>query len=184
MNRFGFRFIAGAVLLLIGASIVADLLFQVSLPLVRAAFALLFLLFGARLLAGAWSRGPRRVDGEAWLADRRFAPAGALHADARYDVVFGRGLIDLTEIDEPDDDVTVTVDTLFGSAVVRVDPTIAYEAEGSSAFGEIRMPDLRAAAMGSLHYQSPADHRPRLHLKLNTVFGACQVVEAPRPAAT
>jgi hypothetical protein len=118
------------------------------------------------------------VTGEAWLADREFKPTGALTHDARFDVAFGRGLVDLTQLEQPTDDVTITIETLFGVAVVKVDPLIAYDVHGSSAFGEVRIPDRSMTAMGNLDYRSSSDGRPRLHLRLNAVFGACHVVEA------
>lgn len=181
MNRIGFRFLVGAFVLLIGASILVDLLFHVAIPLVRVAVALLCIVVGARLVVHAWGAG-RDASGEAWLADRRFAPEGALAGDARYDVVFGRGVVDLTHVVPPAADVTVTVDALFGHAVVKIDPAIGYDVDGTAAFGEVRLPDRNATSMGSLHYQPPAGGAPRLHLRVNAVFGACQVVEAPAAA--
>jgi hypothetical protein len=178
MNRLGFSFVMGAVILLIGASIAVDLVFDVHVPVVRMVLATLFIVWGARMVVHAFARRDRfAASGEAWLADREFQPAGELVRDARFDVAFGRGVVDLTHLDRPATDVTVTVDTLFGAAVVKVDPSIAYDVHGSSVFGEVRMPDRSATAMGSLDYRSPSDERPRLHLRLNAVFGACRVVE-------
>ena len=182
MNRLGFSFVVGVVILMIGAALVADLLFDVHLPLVRMAIAALLIAWGARMVVHAFARRDRfAVAGEAWLSDREFKPTGELGRDARFDVAFGRGLVDLTHLTQPVEDVTVTVDTLFGAAVVKVDPAIAYDVHGSSVFGEVRMPDRSSIAMGNLDYRGPDAARPRLHLRLNALFGACQVVEAARP---
>lgn len=181
MNRLGFSFVMGIVILLIGASLFVDLLFDLHVPLARMALATLFVAWGARMVVHAFARRDRSAaSGEAWLADRKFTPTGELARDARFDVAFGRGLVDLTHLDQPAEDVTVTVDTLFGAAVVKVDPSIAYDVHGSSVFGEIRMPDRSAARMGNLDYRSPSGERLRLHLRLNALFGTCQVIEATR----
>jgi len=181
MHRLGFSSVMGLVILVIGASLAIGLVFDVHVPLVRIALAVLFIVWGARMVVHGVGRQDRfAVAGEAWLADREFKPAGELTRDARFDVAFGRGLVDLTQLDRPLDDVTVTIDTLFGAAVVKVDPSIAYDIHGSSVFGEVRMPDRSVTAMGTLEFRGPSEERPRLHLRLNAMFGACQVVEAAR----
>jgi hypothetical protein len=135
--------------------------------------------WGARMVSHALERRHRAATtGEAWLADRQFKPTGPIGRDARFDVVFGRGLIDLTRIDAPTESVTITVDALFGAAVVKIDPSIGYDVHGTSAFGEVRMPDRSMTALGSLDYRGPGDQHPRVHLRLNALFGACEIVEA------
>jgi len=180
MRRFGFGFFVGIVIVFIGASIALDALFDIHVLVFRLALALLVFAIGLRVLAGRSARERRSGDsGEAWLADRRFAPEGALTHDARFDVVFGRGLVDLSHLEAPAEDVTVQVDAVFGTAVVKMNPAVPYDVSGSSAFGEVRMPDRSAAAFGDVSYQPKRDQHPHLHVKVNAIFGACQVVEAP-----
>jgi predicted membrane protein len=178
-NRINGRFVLGLILLCIGVSIVFELLFGISLPILRVLLAVVLLVIGVRLIQQ--TRGHRVLGaptGEAWLADRQFVPEGALDHDARYDISFGRGVVDLTRVAEPATDVTVSVHTLFGSSEIRLDPTIAYDVEGHAALGEVRMPDKSRTAMGGLSYRGRADHPPRLHLRVDAVFGACRIVEA------
>jgi hypothetical protein len=180
MHRLGFGFALGILLMLVGASIAIDVIFHVTFPLVPLALAVLLLALGSRMAVHALAR--RDAEGlaaEAWLADRHFAPTDPIERNARYDIVFGRGVVDLSKLPEPADDVTVTVDTVFGSAVVKVAPRTPYDVHGSSTFGEVRMPDRSATTMGNLAFERVTDHPARLHLRLNTVFGSCQLVEAP-----
>lgn len=178
MHRLGFGFVVGVIVLIIGASMAVDVLFGMHIPIVPLALAILFIAWGARMIVHATARHhPPYIDGEAWLADRRFAPAGKLEHDAHFDVVFGRGLIDLTNLQAPTEDVTVAVDTSFGATVVKLDPAIPYDIEGRAMFGEVRMPDRSMTAMGNVAYRHAPDRPPRLHLRLSTIFGACQVVE-------
>jgi hypothetical protein len=179
MDRMSARFVLGIVLLCIGVSLAIELLFGISLPILRVLLVAVLVVIGVRLVQQERTRHDKRAAaGEAWLADRQFAPEGALVRDQRYDIAFGRGLVDLTHIPEPVTDVTVSVHTLFGSSVVRVDPAIAYDIEGHAALGEVRMPDKSATAMGSLSYRNPTVTSPRLHLRVDAVFGACRIVEA------
>jgi len=156
-----------------------ELLAGLSFPILRVAIAVLLVLVGGRMILRAWARRDHAaVSAEAVLARKNFSHVGELDQDARFDVVFGSGTVDLTKLVEPLHDVTVTIETLFGHALVKLPPALAYDIEGSSAFGEVRMPDRTATAMGSLVYRAASDHPPRLHLRVNAVFGACQLVEA------
>lgn len=169
MRRFSLAFFIGALLLGIGAWIAVEVVFAIRLPVQPIALSALLMVLGLAALFHGRARAARGPEsGDAWLSDRRFTPEGRLSADAQYDIVFGRGVIDLTHLRAPEVDVTVTVDAVFGAAVVRVDPAIGYDVAGSSAFGEVRVPPRAAAA----------DPPPHLHLRINAVFGSCEVIEA------
>lgn len=179
MSRVDFRFVIGFLVLVIGASIALDVLFTIHLPLVPLAIAALFLAWGARMMMHSMSRRDRApTSGEAWMSDRRFAPTGEIDAANRYDIAFGRGIVDLTNLDEPARDTVIDVDTVFGTAVVTVPRNLAYDVQGRAVFGEVRMPDHAMTAMGNISYRHATDHQPRLHIRVNTVFGATQVIEA------
>jgi len=182
MHRLGIGFALGMLLLLIGASIAVDVLFHVTFPLVPLALAILLIGWGSHVVVRSLARRDASgITSGAWLADRHFAPSDRLDTDVRYDVVFGRGVIDLSKVPEPDHDVTVTVDTVFGASVIKLDPQVPYDVRGSSTFSDVRMPDRRSeVGLSNVSYRhAAADHPPRLHFKLNTVFGQCQLVEAP-----
>jgi predicted membrane protein len=174
MRTVGFRFILGAFVLLIGAMIAIDVVFGVHFPLVPLAIAVLLIALGVRMMFRPRPAGD--AFDQAWLADRLFVPEG--DRDQRYDILFGRGVVDLTKLPEPGEDKTIAVDTVFGATVIKLDPSVPVEITGHSVFGEVRMPDRSMAAMGSIAYKTPSDHAAKLHLRINTVFGSCQVVGA------
>jgi len=179
MRKLGARFVIGLIVLAIGVSIAIELGAGVKLPIGRIVIATLLVVLGARMLAHAWlRRDAAEIGADAVLATKNFSQRGALDRDAHFDVVLGRSVVDLTGLDEPDHDVTVTVEALFGSAVVKLPAALAYDVEATSAFGAVRMPDRTATAMGSIVYRTQSDHPPRLHLRVSAVFGACQLVEA------
>ncbi len=183
MTHLGARFGLGLIILLVGALMLVELFADIQLPIFRLVVGIVILRIGGRMIAQTWARrGRDETTGEAVLAELTFSQR-ALDRDARFDVVLGRGTIDLTKLVEPTHDVTVTVEALFGQAVVRLPPAIAYDVEGSAAFGQVRMPDRSATAMGSLEYRPPSDHPSRLHLRVHAVFGACQVIEAAAASA-
>jgi len=176
MRNLGFRFVLGVLVLFVGAMIAVDVVFGVHFPLAPLVLAVLLMALGARLVIHSGADGS--VLHQAWLADRVFVADG--ERDQRYDILFGRGVVDLTHLPEPGDDKTISVDTVFGSTVIKLDPSVPVEISGHSMFGEVRMPDRSMAAMGSVAYTTPADHAPKLHLRIHTVFGNCQVLNQAR----
>jgi hypothetical protein len=172
----------GLLVLLAGASIILDALFDVHVPLFRSGLALVLIFIGARILIGAWSspRTDPATNGALVMEDRVYAPGPGSPERMKYDVVFGRGVIDLTAL-PADRDRTVEVNTVFGAAEIRVSPTIPYEVDATSAFGEARTPDRVATGFGSVHYQPPGILPRRLHLRVNSVFGSSRVVEVTPP---
>ena len=166
---YGPRFTLGAILALLGLLILVELLTNIHLPLVRIATSVVLITIGVRMALRALRVHDLPVlSNEALLSTRSFAHNGTIDRDARFDVVLGRGTLDLSELAEPDHDVTVSVQALFGQVTIKPPHDFAFDVEGSSAFGAVRMPEHMPIP--------PSDHPPRLHLRLDAVFGQCQVV--------
>ncbi len=183
MRHLGARFGLALVILLVGMMILIELLAHVALPVFRLVVGVAITVIGARMVLEIWNR--RKLEpaaGEAVMANLNFSQQGVLDRDERFDVVLGSGAIDLTKLVEPMRDVTVTIDTLFGRAIVKLPATVAYDVEGSATFGQVRLPDRSATATGTIEYTPRRDHPPHLHLRLHAVFGACQVIEATAAA--
>jgi hypothetical protein len=180
--RFSFPLFFGALVLLAGASILLDALFKIHVPFVRSAFALLLIFFGVRMLIGAWAPVTKDTSstGQAVMSELHFAPTEAV-GPMKYDIVFGRGLIDLTRLTKPDQPLTVELNVVFSSATLTVDPSWPMVIEGSSAFGEVRMPDQSAAAFGTARYSTPGGREPLLRVRISAVFGSCHVLTSAAP---
>jgi hypothetical protein len=174
----------GLLVVLIGISIVFEAIFQVHLPIVRIALGLFFIYLGVRFLTGRrWHDGETHMRGV--FSDDSYAPSGGNRV--KHDVIFGRGVVDLTRLAHDGAEVRAEVNTIFGATIVKIDSAVPLEIEVSSAFAEARLPDQSVTAIGSLHYR-PAGQKdaPRLHVRLNVVFGSSQVIDvasAPLPQA-
>ncbi len=171
----------GALVVLAGISILLEALFHIRVPLVRSGISLVLIFAGVKLLISAWRpRAETSSSGIAVMGDQRFTPSRH-DGKLKYDVVFGRGLIDLTALPPPTGEVSVEVNVVFGAASIRVDPRWSVEVDGNSAFAAVRMPDLTSANFGGVHYRSKgkAEAAPTVRLLLNCVFGACDVQEGP-----
>lgn len=178
--KMNFTVLVGGFVVLMGVSILAQALFNVQLPLMRTAVALFFLFIGFKLLVSAWTPEKLRREGTATavMTEQRFAPTTSA-PELKYDVLFSKGLVDLTQMPKPDKPIAVEVNSVFSSTEVLVDPTWPVVVEGSSAFGEVRMPNRSAATFGAASYRTTAstDAQPLLRLKVNAVFGNCLVLE-------
>jgi hypothetical protein len=184
MTRPG-TFLVGLLVMIIGASIAVDLLFDAGMPVLKGSLAVLLVVLGVRLVTHAsWTPRGTNVH-QTTAGEQTFRLSGRLDDNPEYDVVLGKAVVDLTGVSPPDHDVTVTVEALFGAAEVRVDPAVPYDVEGSAAFGEVRTPDQAHTALGRVRYRPPGllPETPRLHLKVNAAFGSLVVVEAPPGAA-
>ena len=96
----------------------------------------------------------------------------------KYSIVFSRGTVDLSQLAKNGEGAWAEVTVVFGNALVKVDPAVPREVEINTAFGEVHLPNQTTGNIGNYHYRPPGQTgEPRLHLKLNVVFGGCQVIE-------
>jgi hypothetical protein len=181
--KMTFPIFFGVLVVLAGLSILLDALFKVHIPFVRSAFALFFIFLGVRMLFGAWA--PRTTDvstsGAAVMSELHFAPTEA-NGPMKYDVIFGRGAIDLTQLKRPARPTTLELNVVFSSSTLTIDPAWPIVIEGSAAFGEVRMPDQATAAFGTARFRTHDSDEPILRIRVNTVFGSCHVFTAPATA--
>ncbi len=171
----------GLVIVLVGISIILEAVFQIHLPIVRIALGLFFIYLGIRFLTGRrWHDGETHMRGV--FSEDNYAPVSGDHV--KHDVVFGRGVVDLTHLARDGGEAHAQVNTIFGATVVKIDPAVPLEIEVNSALGEARLPDQSVTAIGTLHYRPPGQKEPpRLHVRVNVVFGSSQVVEVTAAAA-
>jgi hypothetical protein len=169
----------GLFILMAGISIILNAIFHIRIPLFRVTFGLFFVYLGVRVLAGGWWHSSRWGDGPVIMAEERIAPTESTSVYSKYDVVFGKAIVDLTRLPPLTRDLTVEVNSVFGSAQVLLDPRLPFDIESSSAFGRVSLPNNEVVTFGERAYQRPGQDKagPRLHLKIHVVFGSGDVVE-------
>lgn len=165
----------GAVVILLGISILLRTIFHIHLPIVRVLFGVFLLYMGIRIIAGGFWRGGWGYNGNSTV----FGNANMKYdSDKRdYSIVFGNGTIDLSNIRSVIDDRTVEVNVVFGNGTVRVNDTIPVIVRSTTAFGNTVMPDRNGAAFGEMQYTSPSyvAGQPHLTIETNCVFGKITV---------
>jgi len=174
----------GLVVILFGLSILLEGVFHINLPVFRIALGLFLLYLGARILLNVFSGSDRHgsADDAAVFMNRSYHPGAGDQDRLKYDIIFGRGTVDLTQIAREAGERRVEVNVVFGSALVRIDPATPLEVEVNAAFGDARLPDQSTTALGSFRYRPSGQDKqqpPKVRIKLNVIFGSCQVVEQP-----
>jgi hypothetical protein len=140
----------------------------VHIPVIRIIIAVLFVYVGVRVLVhGPVVReGGTVVFGESHL---QYSP----HGEKGYNVIFSNGTIDLSDIRLEGADVRTEVNVVFGSGILRIDPSKPVRVDMTSAFGTVEAPNGRAVAFGDSVYTSPsyAPGAPAIQIRATAVFG-------------
>lgn len=165
----------GAVVILLGLSIILKEVFHIHIPVFRVLLGVFLLYLGARIIAGGfgrnWGSGDSAVFGNAHMK---------YDSDKRdYSIVFGSGTIDLTNVRSVIENRKIEVNVVFGNGMVRINDSIPLVIKSSTAFGATIMPNNNSAAFGETRYTSPSyvEGQPHLTLETNAVFGKVEVVK-------
>jgi len=164
----------GSFFILLGLSVILKHTLNVDIPVARIFFGVFFVYLGVQIILGSNRRGSGNT------CDVVFSES-KVTADARngeYNVIFGKGVIDLTGVEVKDKDVSLKANTIFSSSTVRLKARTPALVKANAAFGNVRLPDGNAAAFGNYLYKTKAyqEGKPHLEVEANTVFGDTQVV--------
>ena len=163
----------GIIIVIIGLSIILNVIFGVHIPLFRIVFALFLIWLGITLLTGGsfWSKDKNKAIFEEKRID-------AIKKASKYDVVFGKGVIDLSNIILEDKVFKVEINTVFASNTIEIDPKMPAKIIVNSVFAGARMPDGNTIAFGQYTYKSDSlkEDTSYLQVQANVVFGGLQII--------
>jgi predicted membrane protein len=160
----------GVVVVLLGLTIIINVAFGVKIPLFRIVFGLILIYWGVSLIAGSSFRSRSTTA----FSDSEIRPTKAV---GKHDIIFGKGVIDLSNVSLSDRVNRYEVNTVFGSSVIRLNPTMPVKVVVSSAFAGARLPDGNTMAFGEYTYRSPnlKEDSAYLLVKASVVFGGLEV---------
>ena len=160
----------GAIVVLIGITIILNGVLGIRIPIIRIVFGLLLIYWGVTLLIGA--RFGR--SGTAVFSDAEVKATSA----GKQDIIFGRGVIDLTGIVLREGINRYEVNTVFGASVIKVDRSMPVKVVASAAFAGVKLPDGGNVAFGESTWRSPnlKEDSTYLLVKTDVVFGGTEVV--------
>ena len=164
----------GLFFILLGVAVIVKHTLHVDIPVLRFFFAFFLIYLGIQIILGGFRKescSPNVV-----FDQGRVEASGK---DGQYNVVFGKGVIDLGKVDFKDKDLTLEANTIFGSSTVKLNPAVPTLVKANAAFGNARLPDSSTSAIGTTLYKNKAyrEGKPCLTLQLNVVFGESVVLE-------
>jgi predicted membrane protein len=173
----------GIILILLGISVIINIVFHIHVPFFRIILAVILIYAGVRVLTGGnWGHGRC---GSMRSADRAVFCDGVFNRSSggEHTVVFGKDVIDAEAVFSEDPARTVIkVNTIFGHSVVLIPKTMPIVIRVSSAFSGVRLPDGSVSAFGTTVYKNDAgraasDASAIKTIDLNVVFGGCAIEE-------
>jgi len=165
----------GALLILIGLALIIRFVFNVDFPIVKVLVAIFFIYLGIRILFGSFGmfRFETGPDDVIFNEKEFYRP----EHNKEYNIVFGKGNFDFTDIDLSDGNVNVKIGTVFGASEIRIDRSMPVKIDADAVFSGAELPDGNTAVFGSSSYQTES-YRPdsnHLRIKLDVVFAGVQV---------
>lgn len=164
----------GVIIVLIGLSILLNVVFGIRFPFFRIAFALFLIWLGITLLTGrsTWTREKNKAIFEEKRID-------SITPQTKYDIIFAKGVVDLSKVKLEEKVFKVEVNTVFGSGTIEIDPNLPTKIVVNSVFAGASMPDGNTIAFGQYIYKSDSLKEDTSYLLVNArvVFGGLEIVK-------
>ena len=165
----------GALLIVIGLALIIRFVFNVDFPVFKVIFAFFFIYIGIRILLGSTDlfRFQTSADDVIFNEKNFYKP----EHNKEYNVVFGKGVFDFTDLDLSQGSVNVKIGTVFGASEIRIDRDMPVRIEADAVFSGAVMPNGNTAVFGSSSYESESFSRDTNHLKikLDVIFSGVDV---------
>ncbi len=164
----------GVLIVIVGILVLIRVIFGVHIPIFSLIIGLLLIYFGVRIITGmSCCRREKTVVFE----EKHIEGASA---SGKYDVIFGKSMIDLTRVELKEGVARIDVNTVFGSSVIKIDPAMPIKIRATSVFGSVRLPDGNTTAFGDYTYKTDSlqqvETKDYLLIKLDVVFGSSEIV--------
>jgi hypothetical protein len=162
----------GIILILIGLSLILKVAFNVDFPFFKFLIALFLIYLGIRVFIGKDFRLFSDANDEHTVIFSQ-RTITSVENGKEYNVIFGNGIFDLRNFQpSAGEEITVKLNTVFGSSEVLVNDSIPLEVNAHTVFAGSRMPDGNISAFGEAKYKNGVyGDAPLLKIESNTVFG-------------
>jgi len=163
----------GVVVVVLGLLLILKAL-GINIPIGKIFFGLLFVYIGISMIF--WSFGGCRAKNRMMFNDYKIEADGS---QADYNILFGRGDIDLSRLEVKDKDVKVKVSVVFGEGNIVLNPDVPAKMKITSAFGGALAPDGTNIAFGEYIYKNAKykEGASALLVDVSVVFGGGKMTE-------
>lgn len=173
----GAGLIWGAFLLLLGVALIIKVVFNVDFPIFKILVGLFIIAIGIKILFGR----TLFQHGNIGPNDTMFTERVYHEPDdgEEYNVIFGKGVYDFTDVDLSKGTFRAKVSTVFGGSVIKIRRDMPVRIDADAVFAGAELPDGNTAVFGNSYYQSD-NYDPDsayLHIQADVVFGGVQVIQ-------
>lgn len=165
---------------------ILNAIFGFDLPVVRVCIAIFLFYLGFKMLFGSFGIHIGHHDRKNMALFRsgefRFQADSSDSDHPEYNIIFGKGFVDLREINLTKPNTFVEINTVFGETTVQFDHVIPIEIITHSVFANTTLPDKDINAFGRFHYQSENFDKNQNHItvRANTVFGSLRFIKSEK----
>ncbi len=166
----------GAMLILLGGSIILKAVFHIDIPIFRIVLALIVIYWGVTLLVGKPLRfGRNRSESVIFNSESFDSGSG----NEKYNVVFGSGKFNLSKISLDEGSRYVDINVVFGEGVLIIPKDIPVIIKSNAVFAEVNLPDGNGNSFGDSGYRSTnyKEGEPVLVINGKVVFGELEIRE-------
>lgn len=164
----------GIVLVLFGIAVMIKAIFGINIPVFKILFALILIFIGFKLLTGSFGCQSKK--------DIYFDKVGveAMQSSDKYNIVFGKGDIDLTKISIADKNGNIDIQVVFGEGIIKISPEVPTIVYIESVFAGAKTPDGNEINFGKYIYKNAkySEKKNCLIVKANVVFGSIKIEES------
>jgi len=176
MNFFFKGYFWALVIILAGVLMLLNTtnIFHFKIPVGSIIIALLLILLGVQLLIGPKSFSGLKSSHEVIFDEGKLE---ANETDNKFDVIFGKSTIDLTQISTKTNHSTVKVDVVFGQGTIKIKKSDSIRIKASSVFGNITLPNGTNVSFGDRSYETDSYHDSdkKIQLTVDVVFGEARI---------
>ena len=172
--------IIGIILILLGASALIKVVFNVDFPVLKIGFAALFIYIGIRIITGGTVEffGGKNDENSVFFGERTIS---SIEDGKEYNIIFGGAIYDLKNVNmEPGKNTRIKINTVFGGCKLLLNKNLPVKINSNTVFGGTSMPNGNNSAFGEAEYKSDSfapDSSAHLFIEANTVFGGLKVIK-------
>ena len=174
--RMGPAIFWGLFLIVIGFALIIKYVFNLDIPVGKIFIALFFIFIGIKLLVGQTKFfHTSKKETDIIFNDARLN--GKDISASEYNVIFGKLVLDLRDIELSDLPKRLEINTIFGATEILINDSLPIHIKAEAVFSGARLPNGNTVTFGSSEYSTfsynPSDKF--LMIKSDVIFGGLEV---------
>ncbi|MBA7564203.1 hypothetical protein ES708_05865 [subsurface metagenome] len=166
----------GLFLIFIGFALIIKYVFDLDIPVGKIVIALFFIFIGIKLLVGKTNFfHTSQKETDIIFNDARLN--GKDISSSEYNVIFGKLVLDLRDIELSDLSKRLEINTIFGATEIMINDSLPIHVKAEAVFSGAKLPNGNTVTFGSSEY-STSSYNPSdkfLLIKCDVIFGGLEI---------